>query len=88
MKRGIYCLACLLGLSASAWAIEPGPSSAQQKQTEAWLQLQPKGLAASPVPQTTTPTEKDLALQRWINSYSHPIPDSFDQKKAGSVKDN
>jgi len=85
MKREIFSVVCLLGWSAGTWAIDPGPSSAQQKQTEAWLQLQPQGLAASANPQTSTPAEKDLSLQRWLKSYSHEIPDFFDQDKGGKV---
>ncbi len=85
MKREILCVACLLGGSTGAWAIEPGPSSSQQKQTEAWLQLQPQGQAASTHPQNSTSAEKDLSLQRWLKSYSHEIPDFFDQDKGGKV---
>lgn len=40
----IVCMACL---STSAWAIEPGPSSAPQKGTEQWMQLQIRGVVAS-----------------------------------------
>lgn len=85
MKSEMVCMACLLAFASSAGAIEPGPSSPQQKQTETWLQLQPSGQAASPVSQTNTPTERDLSLQRWLNSYSHEIPDFYDQDKGGKV---
>ena len=84
MKPGIVCIA-LLSLTCSAWAIEPGPSSKQQQQTEAWLQLQPSAKAASPTPQTATPAERDLSLQRWLNSYRHEIPEFFDQEKGGKI---
>ena len=87
MKREIICVACLLSFANVAWAIEPGPSSKQQKQTEAWLQLQPSAKAASPIPQTATPAERDLSLQRWLNSYSHEIPEFFDQDKGGKISD-
>ncbi|HJR32259.1 MAG TPA: DUF3613 domain-containing protein, partial [Pseudomonas sp.] len=40
----IVCMACL---STTAWAIEPGPSSAPQKGTEQWLQMQIRGVFAS-----------------------------------------
>lgn len=76
---------CLVFVTGSAAAIEPGPSSPSQKQTEAWLQLQASGKAASPVPQPSSPIERDLSMQRWLNSYQHPIPDFYEQKKGGSV---
>ncbi|WP_346828951.1 DUF3613 domain-containing protein [Pseudomonas abietaniphila] len=80
----------LIGISlafvaGTAAAIEPGPSSPDQKQTDAWLQLQASGKAASSVPQPSSPIERDLSMQRWLNSYQHPIPDFYEQKKGGSV---
>ncbi len=88
MKREIIGIALLSLASGIAWAIDPGPSSAQQKETDAWLQLQPSAKAASPIPQTATPAERDLSLQRWLNSYSHEIPDFFDQGKGGKISGN
>jgi hypothetical protein len=78
----IVCMACL---STSAWAIEPGPSSASQKGTEQWLVLQSRGVVASPKLQTASATERDLAMQRWINSFSYPIPMFFEQDVAGKM---
>lgn len=72
-------------IAGAAAAIEPGPSSPSQKQTEAWLQLQASGKAASSVPQPSSPIERDLSMQRWLNSYQHPIPDFYEQKKGGNV---
>ncbi|MFJ4143498.1 DUF3613 domain-containing protein [Pseudomonas sp. NPDC089734] len=84
MKREILSALCALGLCSAAWGIDEGPSSEPQKQTEAWLQLQVRGHAASPVPQTMTPSERDQSLQRWLNN-NHPIPEFYEQKKEGSV---
>ena len=42
----------LLGLPLSAVAIESGPASAQQQETEGWLVLQSSNQAASATPQT------------------------------------
>jgi hypothetical protein len=85
MKREVLGIACLLGVATGAWAIEPGPSSPVQQDTEAWLQLQPRGVAASNNPQATTPTEKELGLQRWLKTYSHEIPDFFNQDQGGKA---
>ncbi|WP_367372580.1 DUF3613 domain-containing protein [Pseudomonas lini] len=79
----IVCMACL---STSAWAFEPGPSSKEQKGTEQWLVLQNRGVVASPKLQTASATERDLAMQRWINSFiGDPIPEFFDQDTAGEM---
>jgi hypothetical protein len=78
----IVCMACL---STSAWAIEPGPSSAPQKGTEQWMQLQIRGVVASPFRQTASVTERDLSFQRWLNSYTYPIPMFFEQKAGGEM---
>ncbi|CAH0321276.1 MULTISPECIES: DUF3613 domain-containing protein [unclassified Pseudomonas] len=78
----IVCMACL---STSAWAIEPGPSSAPQKGTEQWMQLQIRGVVASPFRQTASATERDLAFQRWLNSFTYPIPIFFEQKAGGEM---
>jgi len=75
----------ILLVSGAACAIEPGPSSANQKQTEAWLQLQASGKAASSIPQPSSPIERDLSMQRWLDTYQHPIPDFYEQKKGGTV---
>jgi hypothetical protein len=80
-------LAALLSASVplTALAIEPGPSSPQQKQTEGWLQLQVSGERASANVQKATPAERDLALQRLLESYKYPIPEYYDQKQGGNT---
>lgn len=75
----------LLGLPLSAVAIESGPASAQQQETEGWLVLQSSNQAASATPQTATATERELALQRWLKKYSYSIPDFYDQDSAGEM---
>jgi hypothetical protein len=72
-------------LSTTAWAIEPGPSSPYQQGTEQWLQLQIRGVVASPILQTASATERDLAMQRWLNSFNYPIPEFYDQDAAGQM---
>jgi hypothetical protein len=80
-------LATLLfaSLPLTALAIEPGPSSPQQKQTEGWLQMQVSGERASSNPQKATPAERDLVMQRLLESYKHPIPEYYDQKQGGNT---
>ncbi|WP_053134665.1 DUF3613 domain-containing protein [Pseudomonas sp. MIACH] len=74
----------LATLPLTALAIEPGPSSPQQQQTEAWLQLQVSGQLASSTPQKATPAERENAMQRLIDSYKHAIPEYFEQKQGGN----
>lgn len=69
-----------------AVAIESGPTPKNQQETENWLQLQVSGRAQSPIPQTATPQERELSLQRWLDSYTHPIPEYYKQDEGGSGK--
>jgi hypothetical protein len=78
----IVYMACL---STTAWAIEPGPSSPQQQGTEQWMQLQIRGVVASPKLQTASATERDLAMQRWLNSFNYPIPEFYNQNTGGQI---
>jgi len=78
----IVCIACL---STSAWAIEPGPSSAAQHGTESWMQLQIRGVVASTNLQTASAAEREMAMQRWLNSFNYPIPEFFEQKSGGEI---
>lgn len=78
-------LACL-ALPLLASAIEAGPSSPRQAETENWMALQLSGRAASANPQKTTPAEREQALKRWLDSNKHPIPEFFDQKIGGTAQ--
>ncbi|CAI2794952.1 MULTISPECIES: DUF3613 domain-containing protein [Pseudomonas fluorescens group] len=82
----VHYLVGLALLPLSALAIEPGPSSPQQAETENWMALQINGRAASPTPQRTTPAEREQALQRWLDSHKHPIPEFFESPSGGSSK--
>ena len=84
MKAILVCLGLLI-LPLTSHAIDAGPASAQQQETEGWLQLQARNKVASPKPQTVTSTERELAMQRWLKSYQHEIPQFFDQEQGGKV---
>ena len=79
-------LICLAVLPLAASAIEPGPSSPYQAETENWLTLQATGRVASPTPQKTTPAERELALKRWLDNGRHPIPEFYESESGGSSK--
>ena len=79
----------LIGLALlplAAMAIEPGPSSPQQAETENWLAVQVDGRVASPTPQRTTPAEREQASQRWLETYKHAIPEFFETGTSGGSK--
>ena len=84
MKSTLLCLT-LLTLPLTTHAIDAGPASPQQQETEGWLLLQSRNKAASSTPQTSTPTERELSMQRWLKSYQHEIPEFFDQDQGGKV---
>ncbi|MBW3506626.1 DUF3613 domain-containing protein [Pseudomonas sp. NKUCC02_KPG] len=71
-----------------AVAIEAGPASKSQQETENWLQLQVSGSVQSPIRQTATPAERELSLQRWLDSYKHEIPEYYKQDEGGRAKQN
>ncbi|MGY2442640.1 DUF3613 domain-containing protein [Pseudomonas sp. SDO52101_S400] len=80
------CCLSLLSLPLSAFAIDAGPASAQQQETEGWLLLQSRNKAASPDPQAATATERELAMQRWLKKYKYEIPDFYDPDAGGKIE--
>lgn len=55
-------------------------------QAEWWLQLQREGNAASRHVQAVTPAERELSMQRLLDSYAHPIPEYFGEDDGGSFE--
>ncbi len=72
----------LLVLPLTALAIEPGPSSKAQQETENWLGLQVNGQAASSTVQKATAAERELAMQRLMESKKYAIPEKFNEESA------
>ncbi|MFL1561139.1 DUF3613 domain-containing protein [Pseudomonas sp. O64] len=85
MKMPYLASLAMLALPMGVMAIEPGPSSPQQAQTEQWLTLQSTGSAASKTPQKASAAERDKAHQRLLESYKYPIPEYFEQKVGGET---
>jgi hypothetical protein len=86
MKLNILCYAGLLGLPLTAMAIDSGPNSPYQQETENWLVLQNHNAMASPTPQYATAAERNLSLQRWLDSFKgDPIPEFYEQNMAGKM---
>jgi Protein of unknown function (DUF3613) len=82
------CCLSLLILPLSAMAIDAGPSSAQQQETEGWLVLQSRNTVASKTPQTASAVEREEALQRWLKKYRYEIPDLYDPDAGGKIQIN
>ncbi|TBU89071.1 DUF3613 domain-containing protein [Stutzerimonas kirkiae] len=80
-------IALAMMLATQAGADEPRRNAlipAQSKvPTDIWLRMQREGTAASRHPQQLTPAERELALQRWLGSFEHEIPERFEQDMAG-----
>ncbi|UQY36735.1 DUF3613 domain-containing protein [Pseudomonas fulva] len=90
MKGMIIGCALLAALPACCLAADEGHGRGLvgdevQTQTAHWLRLQREGQLASPHPQVSTPAERELALQRWLDSHKHPIPEFFEQDVGGEL---
>lgn len=86
MQSRLLSALVLLMLPLAVEAIDEGPSSPQQADTEAWLQLQNRGQVASPIPQPAAQAEREQAMQRWLNSFQHAIPEFYKQDEGGKLQ--
>lgn len=55
-------------------------------QVNVWLNAQRDGRYASKHIQNATPLEYEMTLKRWTESYTHPIPEYYEQDSGGSFK--
>lgn len=88
MRRVFWGGVLLLSVGVLQAAVaEDRPASAAEPSelTEAWLQLQRGGGAASPQEQRLTPAERELAMERWLGSFKHEIPEFYEQDMAGEI---
>ncbi|KPC35502.1 Uncharacterized protein ABJ99_3912 [Pseudomonas syringae pv. cilantro] len=84
MKRIMLAGITSLVIAVNSWADNGESSRSAPTQAETWLQLQASGKAASPTPQVNTSTERDLSLQRWLETYKYNIPEFYEQDAGGS----
>lgn len=70
----------------AADAAPPLVAERPESQTELWLQLQREGSAATQHVQTATPAERELSMQRLLDSFTHPIPEYFGEDEGGSFE--
>ena len=79
----------LLMAAGSLQADEDGSSRVADRpetQTQRWLQVQREGEAASSHAQTAMPAERERAMQRLLESFTHPIPEYFGEDDGGSFE--
>lgn len=68
-------------------AVAPLVAERPEGQTEMWLQLQREGSAADRQRvQVATPVERELSMQRLLDSYTHSIPKYFGEDDGGSFE--
>lgn len=85
-------LCCGVLLAASGMA---GPASAQSQddarvgeQTRAWLDLQASGTQASTAERPMTGELAERVYQRYLDSFTHPIPEQFKREAFTSDGEN
>lgn len=71
----IVMMLALLPMVAMAAEREEPP-----KLTESWLELQRSGQGASPHPQGASAAERERSMERWLKSFEHAIPESYERQ--------
>lgn len=89
MNIKVLCSAVVLSVLSVQVLAKPDDaliSNSPELQADRWLQLQREGTAKSKTVQTATPTEREMAMQRMLDSYTHPIPEYFGESDGGEFK--
>jgi hypothetical protein len=88
--RGVAALAAALVWTCAAHAQSPDrePPDARASEvghaTAAWLDLQASNREAAPEAAPMSGAAATLAYQRYLDSFRHPVPDTFESKLSGS----
>ena len=83
-------LLAVLGLGIAAQPQPPGrqtaktPPVADGTDTRAWLTLQKSGVAAPSDPRPMSGEVAERVYQRHLDSYTRPIPETFEREEFGS----
>ncbi|ULQ45356.1 DUF3613 domain-containing protein [Flagellatimonas centrodinii] len=80
--RYLLLVSLMVGLPAGA-ASPPRPT-ADGEATRAWLAQQKGDVATVPTPQAMPGDVADRVYQRYLDSFSHPIPEAFSRDKFNS----
>ncbi|MBA6115579.1 DUF3613 domain-containing protein [Pseudomonas putida] len=84
MIKYLIVLACCASAAMAQAEAPIREQQATQTATEALLQVQASGEQASNRLQVQTARERDLSMQRWLESYKYAIPDFFRWTKVSS----
>ncbi|MHC5349415.1 DUF3613 domain-containing protein [Metapseudomonas furukawaii] len=87
MKVLIAALLLVASLGPLAAADPEQPRQERPRVSEQWLSIQRDGVQASRQVQSATAAERELANQRWLDSYRHAIPERYydDDGASGSA---
>ncbi|WP_370299586.1 DUF3613 domain-containing protein [Abyssibacter sp.] len=69
------------GLLLASAALAAPPSPGDGEATRAWLELQASGRAASKAERPMDGDAADRVYQRYLDSFSHPIPVQFPREQ-------
>jgi hypothetical protein len=73
-----------LALLLAAIPVHAADPPAVGTQTRAWTKLQAGGAAAEKGPPRGTPGEvADRVYQRYLQSFTHPVPEQFERERIG-----
>ena len=75
-----YGILALVGLCASAAQAEAPSPSGKGDATRAWMEFQTSGVAASQVDRPMHGQVAERVYQRYLDSFTHPIPDRFERE--------
>lgn len=74
--------------TADANGHPPRVLSMGSSDADKWLQVQREGSQASSTPQRLSDAERELAHQRWLDSFSHPIPEFYERDAGGGFSED
>lgn len=78
MKKLMLALALITPVTAMAKSADLRPLGAQ---TRAWLELQKSGNAAVATPRPMSGEVADRVYDRYLKSFSHPIPATYSRER-------
>jgi hypothetical protein len=72
---------CSLALLLIVPVVAGAGSAPLGAETRAWLELQRNGNASNATPRPMPGEVADKVYERYLNSFAHPIPDSFSREQ-------
>jgi hypothetical protein len=82
-QKSITAVLPLILLSGANIAAADSLDRSVGEETRRWLELQSSGAAASKIPQTVSGPVADAIYRRYVESFTHPIPESYKNDQNG-----